>query len=156
MTVRKTKLADECLRMNQETLLQIARRSRVDQVGRLLRPQKLKDVYARHGDGKAGDEELVRIQDESVRALIAKQEALGFPILSDGEHRRLNFQDSFVESVAGFVPKKQTLQFQESRTVGGDALQRWQPDSAKTEFAKTSNARMPTAFTPTPMNIGPT
>jgi methionine synthase II (cobalamin-independent) len=108
---------------------------RVDQVGSLLRPQTLKDAYARHGDGEASDEELARAQDESVRALIAKQEALGFPILSDGEHRRLNFQDSFVESVAGFIPKQQTLQFQESRTVGGDALQRWQPDSAKTDPA---------------------
>ncbi len=109
--------------------------TRVDQVGSLLRPSELKDAYARHGEGKASDEELARAQDESVRRLIAKQEALGFPILSDGEHRRLNFQDSFVESVAGFVPKKQTLQFQESRTVGGDALQRWQPDSAKTDPA---------------------
>jgi 5-methyltetrahydropteroyltriglutamate--homocysteine methyltransferase len=53
--------------------------------------------------------------------------------LTDGEYRRLNFQDSFVESVSGFVPKKSTMQFQEQRTLGGKALQRWQPDSAKTD-----------------------
>ena len=108
---------------------------RLDQVGSLLRPAALKDIYARYGDGTASDEELASVQDESVRRLIAKQEALGFPILSDGEHRRLNFQDSFVESVAGFIPKKQTMQFQESRTVGGEALQRWVPDSGKTDPA---------------------
>jgi len=121
--------------MDQETSPTVTKQARVDQVGSLLRPQKLKDAYARHGEGIASDEVLARAQDESVRRLIAQQEALGFPILSDGEHRRLNFQDSFVESVAGFIPKKQTLQFQESRTLGGDALQRWQPDSAKTDPA---------------------
>ena len=108
---------------------------RVDQVGSLLRPQKLKDVYTRHGNGEASDDELRRIQDESVDELIAKQESHGLSILTDGEYRRLNFQDSFVESVSGFIPKKQTLQFQESRTLGGEALKRWQPDSAKTDPA---------------------
>jgi 5-methyltetrahydropteroyltriglutamate--homocysteine methyltransferase len=108
---------------------------RVDQVGSLLRPQKLKDVYTRHGDGRAGDEELRQVQDDSVNELLAKQEAHGLAIFTDGEYRRLNFQDSFVESVSGFIPKKQTLQFQESRTLGGEALQRWQPDSAKTDPA---------------------
>jgi hypothetical protein len=55
---------------------------RVDQVGSLLRPQKLKDVYARHGNGEAGDEELRQIQDDSIEELIAHQEAHGLSILS--------------------------------------------------------------------------
>ena len=121
--------------MNQETTLNITKSSRVDQVGSLLRPQGLKDAYTRHGNGEIGDDELTRIQDESVKDLIAKQEAHVVSILTDGEFRRLNFQDSFVESVAGFIPKKQTMQFQESRTVGGEALQRWVPDSGKTDPA---------------------
>jgi len=108
---------------------------RVDQVGSLLRPQNLKEVYTRHGNGRADDEELRKVQDESVNELIAKQELHGLSIFTDGEYRRLNFQDSFVESVSGFIPKKQTLQFQESRTLGGVALQRWQPDSAKADPA---------------------
>ena len=117
--------------MNQTSLKTL----RVDQVGSLLRPAKLKEVYSRHGNGEATDDELARTQDESVKELIGKQEAHGLSIFTDGEFRRLNFQDSFVESVAGFVPKKQTMQFQESRTVGGEGLQRWQPDSAKTDPA---------------------
>jgi 5-methyltetrahydropteroyltriglutamate--homocysteine methyltransferase len=108
---------------------------RADQVGSLLRPKRLKDIYARHGSGDATDHELLRAQDESVRDLIAQQAAHGLSIFTDGEYRRLNFQDSFTESVSGFVAKRQTLQFQESRTVGGAALQRWQPDSAKTDPA---------------------
>ncbi len=121
--------------MNQDISPTVTKRSRVDQVGSLLRPQALKDAYARHGNGKISDRELTRIQDEAVKELIAKQESHGLSILTDGEYRRLNFQDSFVESVAGFVPKKQTMQFQESRTVGGEALQRWVPDSGKTDPA---------------------
>jgi 5-methyltetrahydropteroyltriglutamate--homocysteine methyltransferase len=62
-----------------------------------------------------------------------QQEAHELPVFTDGEYRRLNFQDSFVESVSGFVAERQSLQFQESRTQGGQALQRWQPDSAKTD-----------------------
>jgi 5-methyltetrahydropteroyltriglutamate--homocysteine methyltransferase len=106
---------------------------RVDQVGSLLRPKKLKDVYARHGRGAASDALLREAQDEAIHALVLQQEARGLPVLTDGECRRLNFQDSFVESVSGFVPEKQTLQFQESRTQGGQALERGQPDSAKTD-----------------------
>ncbi len=108
---------------------------RVDQVGSLLRPQKLKELYRRHGRGEASDHELREIQDEAVREVVAQQEARQLSVLTDGEYRRLNFQDSFVESVSGFIPKKQTMQFQESRTLGGEALQRWQPDSAKTDPA---------------------
>jgi 5-methyltetrahydropteroyltriglutamate--homocysteine methyltransferase len=109
--------------------------SRVDQVGSLLRPNALKNAYARHGSGEISDGELLQVQDESVKAQIAKQEAHGISILSDGECRRLNFQDSFVGSVLGFIPKKQTAQFQESRTAGGAPLQRWVPDSQKTDPA---------------------
>jgi 5-methyltetrahydropteroyltriglutamate--homocysteine methyltransferase len=108
-------------------------RLRIDQVGSLLRPANLRNVYARHGRGAASDAALREAQDDAIHAVLLQQEARGLPVLTDGEFRRLNFQDSFVESVSGFVAEKQTLQFQESRTQGGQALQRWQPDSAKTD-----------------------
>ena len=106
---------------------------RVDQVGSLLRPAKLKNVYARHGRGTASDVILREAQDEAIHSVILQQEARDLPVFTDGEYRRLNFQDSFVESVSGFVAEKQTLQSQESRTQGGQAMQRWQSDSAKTD-----------------------
>jgi len=102
---------------------------RVDQVGSLLRPQELKDVYAWHGSGRASDEELRQAQDEAIRQVIARQEVHGLPVLTDGEYRRLNFQDSFAESVTGFLPGKQTLQFHEQRATGGKPLTRWDPDN---------------------------
>jgi methionine synthase II (cobalamin-independent) len=74
---------------------------RTDQVGSLLRPQTLKDVYTRHCNGEATDEELRRAQDESVDALIAEQQSRGFCILTDGKYRRLNFQDSDMRRTNG-------------------------------------------------------
>src|SRR5919108_5559392 len=68
---------------------------RVDQVGSLLRPSRLKEVFAKHGRGEASDGELRRVQDESIREVIAKQEAHNLPILTDGEFRRTSFMESF-------------------------------------------------------------
>jgi 5-methyltetrahydropteroyltriglutamate--homocysteine methyltransferase len=108
-------------------------RLRVDQVGSLLRPQRLKNVYERHGRGAASDADLRQAQDEAILGVIVQQEAHELPVFTDGEYRRLNFQDSFTASVTGFTPGHESLQFQESRTAGGQALQRWQPDSAKSD-----------------------
>src|SRR5439155_18691226 len=47
---------------------------RVDQVGSLLRPAWLKEVYARHGRGESSDAELRTAQDRAVREAIAIQE----------------------------------------------------------------------------------
>lgn len=102
---------------------------RVDQVGSLLRPEKLKETYARHGRGKANDEELRHAQEEAIREIIARQERLNLPVLTDGEFRRLNFQDSFGESVTGFLPASRTIEFHERRAAGGKAFARWDRDN---------------------------
>jgi 5-methyltetrahydropteroyltriglutamate--homocysteine methyltransferase len=78
------------------------KRLRVDQVGGLCPPAGLRQVFDAWRAGTAGADELDRAKDAAVRAVIARQEAIGFPILSDGELRRRNFQESFSESVSGF------------------------------------------------------
>jgi 5-methyltetrahydropteroyltriglutamate--homocysteine methyltransferase len=79
---------------------------RVDQIGSLAAPPQLQAVYGRYVDGRATEAELAAAQDEAIRDAIARQEALGFPILTDGELRRGNFQESFGLSVSGFdVPR---------------------------------------------------
>jgi 5-methyltetrahydropteroyltriglutamate--homocysteine methyltransferase len=71
------------------------RHARVDQVGSFLRPEDLKAAFLRHARGKLSREELLAAQDEAIRGLLAKQEALGLPFVTDGEYRRLNWQMSF-------------------------------------------------------------
>lgn len=74
---------------------------RVDQVGSLLRPPVLKDMFAQHEQGLVSDELLIQIQDEAIRQVIAQQDAHHLPIVSDGEYRRINFMASFAD-VAGY------------------------------------------------------
>jgi len=70
---------------------------RVDHVGSLLRPESLKAVFGRHAAGLADSAELVQAQDAAIRAVVAKQERHGLPVVTDGEYRRLNWQVSFSE-----------------------------------------------------------
>ncbi len=100
---------------------------RFDQVGSLLRPAWLVDVFARHGRGEASDEELRQAEDRAIREVIAKQQAHNLPVVTDGEYRRLNFQDSFAASVTGFATERDTLQLHEQRAAGGKPLRRWDP-----------------------------
>src|SRR5262245_4806471 len=80
---------------------------RVDQNGSLAAPQSLQEMFARHARGEATDAELRDAQDEAIHEVIRKQEAIGWPIITDGEFRRRNFQESFGSAVTGFdVPPK--------------------------------------------------
>ena len=68
---------------------------RVDQIGSLLRPPALKEVFAKYGRGEASDEELRRAQDDAIRDVVKKQETHNLPIVTDGEFRRTSFMESF-------------------------------------------------------------
>lgn len=73
---------------------------RVDVVGSFLRPAQLKQAYLDHAAGALDDAGLARAQDEAVRDLVAKEEAHGLPVVTDGEYRRSVFMESFSD-VAG-------------------------------------------------------
>jgi 5-methyltetrahydropteroyltriglutamate--homocysteine methyltransferase len=97
---------------------------RVDHIGSLVRPAKLKDMFARYDRGQAAREELARAQDDAIRDVIEKQEAHGFPVVTDGEFRRHNFQESFSECVTGFdVPNSISLYY-EKRDVNQNPFER--------------------------------
>jgi 5-methyltetrahydropteroyltriglutamate--homocysteine methyltransferase len=68
---------------------------RVDLVGSLLRPQELKDAFARYGEGKATETEIKQAQDDAIREVVARQAAHDLPIVVDGEFRRTSFMESF-------------------------------------------------------------
>jgi len=99
---------------------------RTDVVGSLLRPGFLKHARARCDAGKIGAEELRRVEDEAVRHAVALQEEAGLEILTDGEMRRLNFQDSFGASITGFDAGRADIKFYEARVEGAEPLRRWE------------------------------
>jgi 5-methyltetrahydropteroyltriglutamate--homocysteine methyltransferase len=78
-------------------------RMRVDIVGSFLRPSALKAAFERFAKGELGEAELRAVQDAEIRALIAKEEELGLPVVNDGEFRRRQFMESF-SVVAGMEP----------------------------------------------------
>jgi 5-methyltetrahydropteroyltriglutamate--homocysteine methyltransferase len=85
---------------------------RIDHIGSLVRPAKLKEAFARYDHGLATKDELAQAQDEAIREVIRLQEDHGLPVVTDGEFRRHSFQESFSECVAGFqVPKNVSLYY---------------------------------------------
>jgi 5-methyltetrahydropteroyltriglutamate--homocysteine methyltransferase len=98
---------------------------RTDVVGSLLRPAQVKDARVRFDDGKMSAEELRAVEDEAVRAAVRLQEGAGLDVVTDGEQRRLNFQDSFGASVEGYDASRSTLKAYERRVEGSAPLQRW-------------------------------
>jgi 5-methyltetrahydropteroyltriglutamate--homocysteine methyltransferase len=75
---------------------------RVDNVGSFLRPAELISAFESHAAGQLSDEALREAQDAAIPAVIAQQEAHGLPVITDGEYRRRNFNDSFAD-VSGFA-----------------------------------------------------
>jgi 5-methyltetrahydropteroyltriglutamate--homocysteine methyltransferase len=75
---------------------------RVDHTGGFRKPDSLRDAYLQFARGELGEAEVREIQDAAVRALIAKEEAHNLPVVTDGEYRRRQFQESFGEAVSGF------------------------------------------------------
>ena len=105
---------------------------RNDVVGSLLRPAKLKEARASYDEGRLSVAELRAIEDQCIRGAVRLQEEAGLAIVTDGEYRRLNFQDSFGESVSGFDAGRPSLKFYESRVEGSSPLQRWEiPDQGE-------------------------
>jgi 5-methyltetrahydropteroyltriglutamate--homocysteine methyltransferase len=115
---------------------------RNDVVGSLLRPATLKEARARYDQGKMAVEELREIEDREIGRAVGLQEQIGLEVVTDGEYRRLNFQDSFGESVAGYDAGKGSLKFYEQRVVGSAPLQRWEiPNSGEVKGTAVSQRR---------------
>jgi methionine synthase II (cobalamin-independent) len=68
---------------------------RVDLVGSMLRPQELKEAFAKYGEGQLSEADLKGVQDSAIRDLVAKQVTHNLPIVVDGEFRRTSFMESF-------------------------------------------------------------
>jgi 5-methyltetrahydropteroyltriglutamate--homocysteine methyltransferase len=60
-----------------------------------------------------------------VREAVRLQEEAGLDVVSDGEMRRLNFQDSFGAAVEGYDASRSTLQVYEKRVEGAAPGRRW-------------------------------
>jgi 5-methyltetrahydropteroyltriglutamate--homocysteine methyltransferase len=105
---------------------------RNDVVGSLLRPVQLKAARQQYDEGALTLGQLRQIEDQGIRDAVKLQEEVGLAVVTDGEYRRLNFQDSFGESVTGYDAGKPSLKLYEKRVEGGSPLRRWEiPDQGE-------------------------
>ena len=98
---------------------------RTDVVGSLLRPAAVKEARIAFDEGRITAEALRAIEDQAVREAIKLQEDIGLDVVSDGEMRRLNFQDSFGAAVEGYDASRSTLKVYEQRVEGSAPGRRW-------------------------------
>jgi len=98
---------------------------RTDVVGSLLRPASWREARAAFDEGRLPENEFRRIEDDAVRGAIRFQESLGLEVITDGEIRRLNFQDSFGAAVSGFSASATTMQGTHARVAGGKPMARF-------------------------------
>jgi 5-methyltetrahydropteroyltriglutamate--homocysteine methyltransferase len=86
---------------------------RADQVGSLLRSAELKDARGKRERGELDAHELASIEDDEIRRLIAKEEAVGLQSITDGEYRRAWWHYDFLAGLDGveLVTVEHGLQF---------------------------------------------
>ena len=92
---------------------------RVEHVGSFLRPERLLDAVRAEKAGKLSHENVKKVQDDCIRDIVAFQESIGLPTVTDGEFRRRSWSAGFIDAVEGFGLRDGTLTFRDqSRIVG--------------------------------------
>ena len=92
---------------------------RVEHVGSFVRPQRLLEAARGRKAGKVDERQFRAVQDECIREIVAFQESIGLPTITDGEFRRRSWSAGFIDAVEGFGLRDGTLTFRdESRVIG--------------------------------------
>ncbi|HEY1291247.1 MAG TPA: 5-methyltetrahydropteroyltriglutamate--homocysteine S-methyltransferase [Burkholderiales bacterium] len=94
---------------------------RVEHVGSFLRPQRLLDAARAHKSRNLGTEDFREIQEQCIREIVAFQESIGLPTITDGEFRRRSWSAGFIDAVEGFGLREGTLSFRNDSEVVGIA-----------------------------------
>ena len=74
---------------------------RADHVGSLLRPRILQDARKQAAAGTMAAADLRHVEDQCIKAAIAKQEQLGLRAATDGEYRRAYWHYDFISGLDG-------------------------------------------------------
>ena len=92
-----------------------------EHIGSFVRPARLVEAARSHKAGKLSDREFVRVQDDCIREIVAFQESIGLPSVTDGEFRRRSWSAGFIDAVEGFGLRDGTLGFRTETGVMGVA-----------------------------------
>ena len=86
----------------------------VDHVGSFLRPPELHQARAEALQGRIGKSALRMVEDKCIRQVIAMQERIGLPVVTDGEFRRDWWHIDFLNGFDG-------IELSDSGDVYGEA-----------------------------------
>src|SRR5512141_2506816 len=74
---------------------------RADHVGSLLRSAPLKQARSKFAAGQMSAADLETVEDTEIKAVVAKQEAIGLRSITDGEFRRAYWHFDFLAGLDG-------------------------------------------------------
>ncbi|MBI3513645.1 MAG: 5-methyltetrahydropteroyltriglutamate--homocysteine S-methyltransferase [Proteobacteria bacterium] len=93
----------------------------VEHIGSFVRPPRLIEAARAHKAGRIDAMAFGVVQDECIRELVAFEEAIGVPTVTDGEFRRRSWSAGFIDAVDGFGLRDGTLGFRTETAVMGVA-----------------------------------
>ena len=74
---------------------------RADEVGSLLRPQRIKEARAKLEKGEITADDLRKVEDAEIEKVVRKQASLGLKLATDGEFRRSWWHFDFLSLLTG-------------------------------------------------------
>ena len=74
---------------------------RAEHVGSFVRPDRLLDAVRAHGAGTIDDAALRAVQDDTIAEVVAFQDAVGMPSVTDGEFRRRSWSAGVIDALDG-------------------------------------------------------
>lgn len=92
-----------------------------EHIGSFVRPQRLVEAARAHKAAKLDDAGFRAVQDECIRDIVAFQESLGLPSVTDGEFRRRSWSAGFIDAVEGFGLRDGSLGFRDQTGIQGVA-----------------------------------
>ena len=93
---------------------------RAEHVGSFLRPDSLLDAVRAHRAGRLDADGLRAAQDAAIRDIVAFQDGLGLPAVTDGEFRRRSWSAGVIDALDGFALREEgVLGFRSGSESGG-------------------------------------
>ena len=74
---------------------------RADQVGSLLRPERIKEARRQVESGEITKEDLKQIENEEIKRIVVRQKEAALEAVTDGEFRRAWWHFDFLENLTG-------------------------------------------------------
>src|SRR6184192_3216399 len=92
-----------------------------EHIGSFVRPPRLIDAARARKADHITQAQFRQVQDDCIREIVAFQESIGLPSVTDGEFRRRSWSAGFIDAVEGFGLRDGTLGFRNESGVMGVA-----------------------------------